>query len=202
MKHIISFISVFVSISFLLSCNNDDDDISIPQKNHPWYWGYFEGEINGEKISLKDPRNSESDVIFTGYDYYLSDDSRDSVKGLWTAIHYTEDHNCIHVDLYNPYVGVRYMTSSNKDWKKTGGIYITKFGKPNTTEYYLDDYYYYYPNPQKPFKMEILSTFYEDFHPIVKVKMDGVLYCKDNPEDSIVVKGTYGNKVYDGTDNF
>lgn len=193
-------ISACLGIFLLLSCNNDDDDIPVSQKDYPWYWGYFEGEINGEKIFLKSPGISDSKVGFSAYDSYTSTDSQDSIKGLCTAIHYAEGDN-LHIELYNPYVGVRYITGYTTYFKETM-IYITKPGKPNTTGYDLDSYYNYYPDSRKPFRMEILSSFYEYSFPVVKVKLDGVLYCRDNPEDSIVVKGTYGNKVYDGTDNF
>lgn len=195
-------ISACLGIFLLLSCNNDDDDIPVFRKDYPWYWGYFEGEINGEKILLKSPRISDSKVGFSAYDSYTSTESQDSIKGLYTVIHYAEGDDYMCVELYNPYVGVRYITGYTTDFKDTK-VYIKKIGKPNTTGYYSDRYYNnYYPDSRKPFRMEILSTFYEYMLPIVKVKLDGVLYCRDNPEDSIVVKGMYGNKVYDGTDNF
>lgn len=181
-----------ISISFLLSCNSEKD-IPEPQDDS-YYWGYFEGEINGKNISLRNKKQEEP-VVSIGYDFYAAGDSQDSIKGMWTSIHYSVEDESIHIDLYNPRVGIRYMTTSNKEWKKTGGIYISRFGKPNPGGYYLDSYYNYYPDPNKPFQVEILSTTYKNSQPIVEVKLDGVLYRSDNMNDSIIVKGTYGAKI-------
>lgn len=195
MKKIIFLIGIFAGFSFLLSCNDTDDSLSVSQADIQWYRGYFDGEINGKEISMHNAKANDTLINTMGYDYYLPDDSRDSVKGVQIAIQYSPGE-VLHIYLYRPYEGVRYLYDNGREWKGTGGIYISKFGKPNSSGYYRDDFYYYNPNPEKPFRFKIISAFYEIIRPpLVEVELDGTLYRSDNSNDSIVVKGNYRNKL-------
>lgn len=196
MKKTIFLIGIFAGFSFLLSCNDTDDSLSVSQADIPWYLGYFDGEINGKEISIQSAKADDTPLIIaTGYDDYLPNDSQDSIKGMNITIQYSPEE-VLHIDLYRPYVGVRYLYDNGREWKRTGGIYISKFGKPNSSGYYRDDFYYYNPNPEKPFRFKIISAFYEIIRPpLVEVELDGTLYRSDNSNDSIVVKGNYRNKL-------
>ena len=192
MKKIIFFIGIFAGFSFLLSCSDADDSLPVSQADVLWYRGYFDGEINGKEISMLSAKANDTLINVMGYDYYLPDDSQDSVKGVQIVIQYSQGE-VLHIDLYRPYVGVRYLYDDGWEWKGTGGIYISKFGKPNSSGYYKNDFYYN-PDPEKPFRLEIISAFYESVcPPIVEVELDGTLYRSDNSNDSIVVKGIYRN---------
>lgn len=195
MKKIIFLIGIFAGFSFLLSCNDTDDSLPVSQTYVPWYRGYFDGEINGKEISIQSPKMRDTLIDAMGYDNYLPNDSQDSIKGMNIIIRYSPGE-VLHLDLYRPYVGVRYLYDDGWEWKGTGGIYISKVGKPNSSGYYKNHFYYYNPDPEKPFRLEIISAFYEGLYPpLVEVELDGTLYRSDNSNDSIVVKGNYRNKV-------
>lgn len=188
MKVYVYFIGVFLAMSLLLSCSNDDD-VSIP-KDDSWRWGYFKGEINGEKISLENgeyPRPIGS--MGTCVCYF---EVPDSIRGLQTGIIYS-DKECLSVTFYPLNKGVHHITKWAKgDWNQDG-IHIKVQG-PNSGEY--DDNIYYTPAANKPFKAEIINSTYEDrWHPIIEVELDGVLYNSKNLKDSIIVIGTYGTRV-------
>lgn len=188
MKAYAYFIGFYLVMSLLSSCSNVDD-VSVP-KDDSWRWGYFKGEINGEKISLENdeyPRPIGS--MGTGVGSFQDSDS---IKGLQTGINYSEEEY-LSVNLYPLNKGVRYITKwAQGDWNQDG-IHI-KIQGPNNGEY--DNNIYYAPDPDKPFKAEIIYSAYEDhWHPVIEVKLDGVLYRSDNPKDSIIVKGTYGTRI-------
>ena len=188
MKVYAYFISTFLAMSLLSSCSNVDD-VSV-LKDDSWRWGYFKGEINGEKISLENgefPRPIGSMGTSVCYSQ-----TPDSIRGMQTGINYSVKE-CLSVTLYPLNKGIRYITKWAKgDWNQDG-IHI-KIQGPNSGEY--DNNIYYVPDTDKPFRAEIIYSAYEDhWHPVIEVDLDGVLYCTDNPNDSIIVKGIYGTSA-------
>ncbi|MCS3161719.1 DUF5025 domain-containing protein [Bacteroides faecis] len=55
--------------------------------------------------------------------------------------------------------------------------------------------YSLYSQKENPFRAEVINlTYADDTHPILEVKLDGVLYRLDNPKDSIIINGSYGTR--------
>lgn len=188
MKVYAYFIGTFLAMSLLSSCSNDED-VSAP-KGDSFSWGYFKGEIHGKKIALE---NGEYPRPIGSMGTSVCDfQTPDSIRGLGTGIRYSEKE-CLSVTLYPLNKGVRYITKWAKgDWNQDG-IHVRIPG-PNSGEY--DNNIYYVPDTDKSFKAEIINSTYEDmWHPVIEVKLDGVLYRSDNPNDSIIVKGTYGTRI-------
>lgn len=191
MKVYAYFIGTFLAMFFLSSCSNDED-VSVP-KGDSSYWGYFKGEINGEKVTLENAKDELlRPVSSMGTNVRDFDEPADSIRGMITGINLSEK-TTITVNLFHLNKGVRYVTKWAKgDWNQDG-IHI-KMQDPNSKEY--NNNIYYIPKTAKPFRVEIINTTYEDrWHPIIEVKLDGVLHCLDNSNDSIIVKGTYGTRI-------
>lgn len=185
------FIGAFLAMFLLLSCSSDDN---IPSsKNDLLYWGYFKGEINGKKVTLENVKDETLHPITSmGTNIRDFDEPADSIRWMITGINLSEETTII-VTLFHLNKGVRYVTRWAKgDWNQDG-IHI-KMKDPNSKEY--DNNTYYIPEIAKPFRVEIKNSTYEDrWHPIIEVKLDGVLYNSKNLNDSIIVTGTYGTRV-------
>ena len=172
--------------SFLSSCS-DDDPVSAP-KDNSWYWGYFKGIIKGTEYDLENEPHGDEPV--TTMKTALQTDSKvalDSIKGMSTGIHYGEG-KALGVTLYPLYKGIRYVSQPTMgDWSKNE-VSIRITAADNRDVVYL-------PKEEKPFRVEVVSLTYADsFHPILEAKVDGTLYNRDNPSDSIVVSGEYGTR--------
>lgn len=178
--------SIFLGMPFLSSCSNDDE-ISTP-KDNSWYWGYFKGTIDGTEYTLENEPHGDTPV--NTMKTALQTDSKvplDSIKGMSTGIHYGGDR-ALGVTLYPLYKGIRYVSQPIiGDWSKNE-VSIRITAADNRDIVYL-------PKEERPFRVEVISLTYADsFHPILEAKVDGILYNRDNPSDSIVVSGEYGTR--------
>lgn len=202
MKLNIYLIGAFFGMFILSSCSNDDDEIPVPYSKDNSNWGYFKGTINGKEISLKNERSYDLPVwTLTKHiiSYYPPEelDKPDSIRkkrtviGMSTGIKYSEDES-MGVNIFDLYMGVRYITHS------TGADLIydkIQISRDTHSNEYEKKYIRYIPQKENPFRAEITNIEYaDDTHPILEVKLDGVLYRSDNPKDSIIVKGSYGTR--------
>lgn len=193
MKATVFLIGAFLGIIILSSCSNDDDETSAP-KDNSWYWGYFNGTINGKEIAVENVGHGEWPVRSIGHSIRnlpKEENEPDSVKGLTTGIWYHENEG-ITVNLYHLYKGTRYIINSAMVDFNYDGIQITRKTQDNENNYICINYI---PKPEKPFCVEITNATYIDgMHPVLEAELDGVLYRSDNSKDSIVVKGSFGTR--------
>jgi len=188
-------ISSFTILCFVLltSCSHDESPLSKEEsKENTWYWGFFNGEINGNEISLKN-NNTERVINSNRSSYYFSGDWEvlpDSVNIMGTLINYN-DSSELRVTLYDLTLGERYITKSeNLQWNESCiNIVLNKDSAIKTREKY------YVPSQENPFKVEIINVLWiSPTKPIIEVKLDGVLYNQDDANDVIVIQGIYGSR--------
>lgn len=101
----------------------------------------------------------------------------------------------LQLDFYRPVTGIYYFTESGRistldEQPHQGGIYLILADAPSPK-----DYLFYEPTPEHPFQVSIVKVYYDaDDPPMVEANLSGALYRKENPNDSIVVKGTFSYK--------
>lgn len=191
MKKIFSFMSLLAGMFLLSSCSNDDDPVSPDSETPIWYRGYFEGEVGGIPVSIRDRESSDKQIGVSGYEYWS--DPLKGCGGMSIGIKYDEKY-MLHVDLYRPMTGVYYFMDHSRmlDMEHRDGVYIGE-AYPSS----LDNRIYYDPTPEHPFRVEIINAHYEDLMPpLIEAEFSGTLYRKDNPNDSIVVKGKFSHTIW------
>lgn len=189
MKINIYVISMYLGLFLLLSCSNDDNIPTPEDDPNSYFWGYFQGKIDKEEFNLKNAKDNCS-VCSMGTNVREFNDPGDSIRGMITKIKLGEKTS-LNVTLFHLEKGVRYLTQSAKgDWSQNG-IFIQKGDGITEGD---NDKVYYLPKMEKPFKAEIINSTYkiDRWHPVIEVELDGILYCIDNSNDSIIVKGNYG----------
>lgn len=77
-----TFLAMFLLLPF-----SSDEDVTVP-KDDSWCWGYFKGEINGEKISLVNSESLGSIGSLETSGCYS--EVPDSIRGLQTGINYSD----------------------------------------------------------------------------------------------------------------
>lgn len=194
----IYLIGAFFGMFILSSCGNDDDETPAP-KDDSWYWGYFKGTINGKEIAVENVGHGDWPVRTSKHilNYLPSEeDEPNSIKmktviGMSTGIKYSEDES-MGINIFDLYMGVRYITLSTRSDFIYDGIQISR---DTQSDEYENRYILYIPKKENPFRAEVINlTYADDTHPILEVKLDGVLYRLDNPKDSIIINGSYGTR--------
>lgn len=189
MKVNVLLIATFLGMLILSSCN--EDEAPVP-KDDSWYWGYFEGEINGDIISLKNkdyngPVKTGRRGIFNISEWNVIPDS---VNIMGTLINYN-DSSELRITLYDLTPSERYLTLSINEHFDENWISATVFSSSSKNE--IESYYV--PSKENPFRVEIADVLWvSQREPIIEVKLDGVLYNKENHKDAIVIKGVYGTR--------
>ena len=114
-----------------------------------------------------------------------------TVIGMSTGIKYSENES-MGINIFDLYMGVRYITLSTRSDFIYDGIQISR---DTQSDEYENRYILYIPKKENPFRAEVINlTYADDTHPILEVKLDGVLYRLDNPKDSIIINGSYGTR--------
>lgn len=194
MKKTFSFMFLLAGMFLLSSCSNDDDPVSPDSETPIWYRGYFEGEVGGIPVSIQDKESSEELIEIVGYDNWV--DHLKSCGGMTASIRCGEKYVLL-LDFYRPVTGFYYFTDSGRiptldEQPHQGGIYLILADAPSPK-----DYLYYEPTPEHPFRVEIINAHYEDLMPpLIEAEFSGTLYRKDNPNDSIVVKGKFSHTMW------
>lgn len=173
---------IFFGTLLFTSCS-DEEEIYDPREHSGW--GYFEGTVNGKKVSVKnDVHNS-----FLSYTPQREEWDPNVVKGIAIGIALNEAEH-IGISFYRLTEGMRFVTSAVDTDYNSDGIHFWHTIKPE------DSYSYdivYISKKDKPFKIEITNLTYYDTSNFVRVsaRLDGVLYRTTNPQDSIVIRGSF-----------
>lgn len=193
LKVFATLIGLLCCITLLQSCQNEDET-PLPKgsKEDTWYWGYFKGEINGNKTSLEN--ESYNGPVKSGRSsYYFSEDwdvMPDSINIISTRINYN-DHSELNITLYDLIRSERHLTLPVNTYWYESCINATVFSDSSKKEIKG----YYVPSKENPFRVEITDVLWLTANdPIIEVELDGVLYNKENQDDVIVIKGTYGTR--------
>lgn len=192
MKKEISIISacLLFTLSILISCDNNDVPQLPESKEDTWFWGYFKGTIDEEEISFENEQfNRKVNSIPSAY-YFFGDWEvlPDSINIMNTLICYN-DSSELGITLYDLTPGERYLTLSGATYWYESYIKATIYVGP--TRLKTD----YIPNEENPFRVEITDVIWLSLaEPLIEVKLDGVLYNKDNPDDTLVINGAYGTR--------
>lgn len=188
-----TFISLLCCIALFISCSREEETPLLKgSKEDTWYWGYFKGEINGDKILLEN-ENNEGPIRSGKSAYYFFGDWEvmpDSINLISTLIHYN-DSSEITISLHDLTLGERYLNlSANVYWHESC-IKATVFKSTTSKEIKAR----YVPSKENPFRVEITDVLWlSQREPIMEVKLDGVLYNKENQEDRMIIKGIYGTR--------
>lgn len=186
-----TLISLLCCMALLISCSSEEEiPLPKPSKEDIWYWGYFKGEVNGNKISLEN-ENNEGPVHSGRVGVYFGDEKvPDSINIMGTGILYN-NHSNLYVHLYNLTPGKRYLNSFfNNNWDESY-IKATVYKDASLKEIKAQ----YIPSKENPLRVEITDVIWASRRePIIEVELDGVLYNRENPKDTMVIKGIYGSR--------
>ena len=192
MKALIVSISLLCCMAFLQSCSSEDQALPTGSKEDTLYWGYFKGDINGHDVSLENEDN-KGPVRSGRSGYYFSgewDVLPDSVNIMGTLINYN-DSSELRVTLYKLVPGERYLTlSANMYWYESS-IKVTVYSDPLKKTIKAN----YVPSEENPFRVQITDVLWlSSFEPVIEVKLNGVLYNKEDQDDTISISGAYGTR--------
>ena len=176
MKYLIHSVLLMIILSFTLSsCNNDDNTPTEETTKYTRYFGNFKANINGQSVEVINKDNNQD----------------------WNKI------TCTTKDIY-PTIGIYaydfFITLKNNSFLgiglrpfKKGIQYSHGYPQYDSTAVHIRmDNKLYYPL-KTPFKIQVDSIFYvnsvrNSSLPFVIGKLNGILYNKDNLNDSIIVK--------------
>lgn len=181
-------IGAFFGMFILSSCNDDETPVV---RDDSLFWGYFKAEINEDKISLEN--NYDNMVVRSAREgiFFVKEGETvpDSINAMGTLIHYN-DSSEIRIMLCDLRPSERYISSfyadGVRDWIKICTYSDASKKAAKAT---------YVPSKENPLRVEITSVVWvTKREPIIEVKLDGVLYNRENNEDTIVIKGAYGTR--------
>ncbi|MEG0109038.1 MAG: DUF5025 domain-containing protein [Lachnospiraceae bacterium] len=188
-----TLISLLCCMALLISCSNEEEiPLPKPSKENTWYWGYFTGEVNGNKISLEN--EDYNGPIKTGrrgaFDVTQWPVMPDSINSMGTLVNYN-DSSELRVTLYDLTPSERYLTLFIDEHYEDDWINVTVYTNSSKKEKKA----LYIPSKENPFRVEITDVIWASRRePIIEVKLDGVLYNRENPKDAMVIKGVYGTR--------
>lgn len=185
-----TFISLLCCMALLTSCNSEEEATLLKPSKEDWYWGYFKGEINGNKISLeneyyKRPIRTGRIGIFKTIEWAVIPDS---INIMGTLINYN-DSSQLRVTLYDLTPSKRYLDLFIDESYEDSWVNVTLYTDASKEK----EKAIYIPNKENPVRVEITDVIWASKRePVIEVKLDGVLYNKDNPKDTMVIKAAYG----------
>ncbi len=177
-------------MALLTSCNSEEEATLLKPSKEDWYWGYFKGEINGNKISLeneyyKRPIRTGRIGIFKTIEWAVIPDS---INIMGTLINYN-DSSQLRVTLYDLTPSKRYLDLFIDESYEDSWVNVTLYTDASKEK----EKAIYIPNKENPVRVEITDVIWASKRePVIEVKLDGVLYNKDNPKDTMVIKAAYG----------
>lgn len=192
MKLFAVLIGLLCCVGLLQSCDKENEVRPEKSKEDIWYWGYFKGEVSGAKISLEN-QDHNGPIRSISSSYHFAEEGKvmsDSVNIMGTLIRYN-DNSELRITLYDLLPGERYLTLSGSMYWYESCIKATVFTDSSQKTVKAD----YVPSEENPFRVEITDVLWlSSTRLIIEVKLDGVLYNKENPDDVIVIKGAYGTR--------
>lgn len=192
MKVLVVLIGLLCCVGLLHSCDKANEVRPEKSKEDVWYWGFFKGEVDGTKISLEN-QDYNGPIHSIPSSYHFSEEGKvisDSANIMGTLICY-DDNSELRITLYDLIPGERYLTLSGSMYWYESCIKATVFTDSFRKTVKAD----YVPSEENPFRVEITDVLWlSSTQPIIEVKLDGVLYNKENPDDVVVIKGTYGTR--------
>lgn len=191
-----SFVLLF---TLLTSCNSDDEIIEKKPKEEDIHWGYFKGSINDKSYSIENVGYPEK----TGYPYnpvYSNLKHIDLVNGyesrpittVPTSIEFEENATMI-IKLVDIYPGIRYIKNSYEgNWMDNLiNIYYSEILEDGSQKLETR----YIVSESNPVMAEMLYVYWTNYHTtLMEVKINGVVYNEENPNDSIIFSGIYGTR--------
>lgn len=173
------YINYFTALLFvfsLISCENKDEP-EVPEE-YPYYFGYFDGKVNNQQISLKNERYKSylwsSYSIFNDIERYefmvsLDGDDRKTVLRVYLAPLAEGPHEITSGWYAEDFAHYTSIIKSDNEGKTTAK---------------------YYPSPDNPVVVEVESIVFKSSSviPFIKGKIEGTLYNTENPDDFIVIK--------------
>jgi hypothetical protein len=182
----------------LPSC--DKEDKGPKPKTEDQRWGYFEGMVAGQEYALKNAY-PDKDVVTSSFWGVsgIAPDSSYYTCAKETAIE-LDKNTLLRVYLYNMVPGMRFLTlidhspEITESWielihfdRDSSGDIIMENGKQVLKARYVPG------GKVNPFRMEVTDVVWANsWTAIIDVELDGTLYNVKNPQDSIVIKATYG----------
>ena len=189
----ILLITVLSFMTILTSCSKDEEgELPLePSKENTWYWGYFNGIINGTRISLKNETPVNKPINSSRVGVREFEGSACPVyNSLSTYIDY-DPCSILEISLYDLIPSERYVTLSFTENLKDNSVCAIVYANPSRN--LNEKKAVYVINKQHPFRVEILDVMWaSNSEPIIEVELDGVLYNRENPNDVLIIKGVYG----------
>lgn len=176
--------SAFLGVNLMSSCS-DEEKAEDPKSYSGW--GYFEGTINGQEVSIE---NEVWKDYINPRPYREEDWDLRVVKGKGICVNFSKDAG-LDLMLYRFSKDKRFVLNGVDEYCNNDGItFIRTVPK---LMYHVD--VYYTPAKNKPFIVDITNV---DFSypatptPLIEAKLSGVLYREDDPQDSIVIDARLG----------
>lgn len=185
-------ITILNCMFLLTSCSKEEGELPLePTKENTWYWGYFNGFINGTKISLKNERPVNKPINSSRLGVQEFEGSAGFVyNSLSTFIAY-DPCSILNISLYDLIPSERYVTLSFEENLKDNSVCAIVYANPSKK--LNEKKAVYVISKEHPFRVEILDVMWaSNSEPIIEVELDGVLYNRENPNDVLIIKGVYG----------
>lgn len=185
-------IGAFALIISMSSCNEDEETWKPQDAN---YWGYFDGEINGEKMHLQNTHYK--DYINKGPRYTHSNKFVDSKRAYYIHINVLDKKDIrLRCNLMQFEVGTQYITASIPSFSEQDDYNAVSCWATDSTGVCNK----FDVKASRPVKLEItdIKYFYDDdgnaytLQPkLIEGNIDAVLY---RGNDSISIKGHFETK--------
>ena len=193
-----------VALASLSACTEHAGEAPCVDPKENMWWGYFDGTLDGTrdedhmKASFKN--NSEeqrtgsntSQTIAPGEEY----NSNLIINTGIVLFGDFESANCyFRLSLSGLYPGSKDVTKRYWDYKQGESdrySTISLFRKYSAGSQPVE----YVPSAEEPFKIDILDVDWisGSGFPAIEAKLDGTLYNKDNPQESITIHAVYGSR--------
>ena len=165
-----------------VSCN--DKEPSIVDK-YPYYFAYFEGEVNGQYISLLN-QSSYQCSIERG-NFWIHDIEKELYGFYWKVplklVNFTYPYPELHISLI-PLLKQEYHIKKG---------YLSTEEKESTVRIIREGSEITYHPLKTPFCLRVDTVFFQEDSeiPYIEGYMDGILYNTENSVDSIVIRNVY-----------
>ncbi|MDR2912485.1 MAG: DUF5025 domain-containing protein [Alistipes sp.] len=201
-RSLLSWVVLLCGVSFLPACSERGGEPYVDPKEDS-SWGYFEGTFDGTRdeddmeASFENSDDIERVGSNTSENVMPGDDRRNLVIN--TGIVYLGDSESAHgyfsLSLSGLHPGTKYVTKPYWSYEYGGDdrySTISLFRRYSADTPLVE----FVPSEGAPFEISILDVdwFPGSGFPAIEAKLDGTLYNKDNPTESITVHAVYGSR--------
>ena len=202
-RYFFLLICSMLCIAIILSaCSKEEKEPNNPEDN--WWWGYFDGTFTGTSPADDMTVSFVNDPVRPRFSSGISPEgigNQDDVLTQAMSIQYIQVYDAtpsyIQLSIRDIIPGTRFITHGDSFVIEDEMRYVSAIKV--VRRYTLDPtaIVEFVPHEDNPFRLEITRVEWlpsSNDHPITEAKLDGTLYNKDNPQQSIEIHAVYGSR--------